>query len=212
MDLEKLATFLGQYAFCSECFKPYLEWLVKQPNADLENNVFMSILSKRNNEELERLEKGLSLSREILGLSRVEFLKVFGFSSNLLTIDSETVNDILAEPYFVITLSNNGFKKIRKLPNFIKHQGDQLAVADFVAFHSGKKYAIELKTVHEESETLLEFVKRTGYPPMPNHWDVMLWNNFINKIEDKDKKAITQLKNTKHHYSCHYTMFNLPPF
>ena len=209
MNLTALITVLDEYPLCSACFQPYLEWLGKQPNADLEKNALIVELSQRDNKKIERLEEYLSRSRETLGLSTMEFLKDFGFSNDLLTVEPEKVHDILAEPILVLHLSDYGFEKIRKLPSFIKHQGNRIASADFVAFHSGKKYAIELKTVHKEKETKRDFEKRTGYPPMPCHWDVMLWNSLINKIEDKKNKVMTQLTNTKNHYSCDYTMLAL---
>ncbi len=144
-----------------------------------------------------------------MGLSDIKFCNAFGFSHDLLTLDPEKVHDILAEPILVVNLYNHGFEIIEKLPRFIKHQGNRIAVADFAALRFGKKYAIELKTVRMENKPKPVPGKPMGNSTLQYWWGVMFRNNLITKIEDKDRKVITQLLNTKHHMSCDYAMLAL---
>jgi hypothetical protein len=119
------------------------------------------------------------------------------------------VHDILAEPTLAVDLYNHGFYEIEKLTRPIKHQGNRIAIADFTAQRSGKKYAIELKTVRMENKPKPVPGKLMGNSILPYWWGTMFRNNLITKIEDKDRKVITQLLNTKHHMSCDYTMLAL---
>lgn len=209
MNLDDLAAVLDRYPLSSACFSSYLQWLSKRPDADLEENDLITALSQQDHERLERLESLLIRSQEILGLSDTEFRNGFGFSHDLLAVDPEKVHDILAEPILVVNLSDHGFDKIEKLPRFIKHNAKRIPVADFVACRFGKKYAIELKTIRMENNPKPVPGKPMGNATKPYWWGEMFKNNLITKIEDKDRKAITQLLNTKRHMSCDYAMLAL---
>ena len=115
----------------------------------------------------------------------------------------------MAEPILVVSLSEHGFGNISKLPRFIKHGGQRIAAADFVGEHSGKKYAIELKTIRMENNPKPQPGKPTGNALIPDWWGNMFRNNIITKIEDKDRKVLTQLINTKKQMACDYTMLAL---
>ena len=206
MDLSQHITYLKNFPFSYKCFSPYLHWFEKQPEASQDDNDLILTLLERNDESLKKLESRLISSHEILGLSEKEFLSVFGFNNDLLTLDHEKVHDILAEPILVINMTEHGFEKIKKLPRFIKHQGSKIASADFTAERSGKKYAIELKTVRMENKPKPVPGKPTGNSRIPYWWGIMFRNNLITKIEDKDQLVIKQLMNTKQHFACDYTM------
>lgn len=206
MDLKSLFSVLEKYPFSATCFMPYLDWLTQQSDIDLKDNGLIVALSEPDAERLKLLEALLIRSREILGLTETDFLNVFGFSNDLLTIDPEKVHDILAEPILVVNLSENGFLNIKKLPKFIKHEGSKISVADFSAQRSDKKYAIELKTVRMENKPKPVPGKPTGNAAIPSWWTTMFRNNLITKIEDKKRRVIKQLNNTKTHFACDYSM------
>ncbi len=206
MDLKSLFTVLEKYQFSATCFMPYLDWLEQQPDVDLKNNDLIVALSEQDTESLKILETLLIRSREILGLTETVFLNAFGFSNDLLTIDPEKVHDILAEPILVVNLFENGFSNIEKLPRFIKHEGSKISVADFSAQRFDKKYAIELKTVRMENKPKPVPGQPTGNAAIPSWWRTMFRNNLITKIEDKKRRVIKQLNNTKQYFKCDYTM------
>ena len=209
MDVRALTEILSGYPLTSTCFSPYVCWLASHPDVDLQENDLFSVLTNGDHKRLECLEAFLIRTRDLLALSDEEFRNVFGFSKDLLTLDPEKVHDILAEPILVVSLSEHGFGNIRKLPRFIKHRGQRIAAADFVGERSGKKYAIELKTIRMENNPKPQPGKPTGNPLIPDWWGNMFRNNIITKIEDKDRKVLTQLINTKKQMACDYTMLAL---
>lgn len=194
--MDELLIKLNEYPFCSFCFSPFLKWLAERPNALSEENALITVLLNKDDERLKNLEHLLCRSRDILGISDPRFRDIFGFSHDLLTKDPEKVHDILAEPTLVVNLSDYGFTRIQKLPKFIKHSGSKLPVADFIAQHSGKKYAIELKTIRMENNPKPVTGKIMGSSE-PEWWIKMFKSNIETKIKDKDNKAVTQLSNTK---------------
>jgi len=209
MDVSALTEILSGYPLTSACFSPYVCWLASHPDVDLQENDLFSVLAKGDHKRLERLEVLLIRTRDLLSLSDGEFRNVFGFSKDLLTLDPEKVHDILAEPILVVSLSEHGFGNIRKLPRFIKHGGQRIAAADFVGERSGKKYAIELKTIRMENNPKHQPGKPTGNALIPDWWGNMFRNNIITKIEHKDRKVLRQLINTKKQMACDYTMLAL---
>ena len=209
MDLTQHANYLKKFPFSYKCFSPYILWLGKQSSASLDDNDLIRTLSERDDEKLEILESLLIRAHEILGVPEKEFISVFGFNNDLLTLDHEKVHDILAEPMLVVNLSDQNFKNIKKLPQFIKDRGTKIACADLTAEREGKKYAIELKTVRMENNPKPTPGKPTGNALIPYWWGTMFRNNLITKIEDKKQRVIKQLLNTKQHFSCDYTMLAL---
>jgi hypothetical protein len=209
MDVSALTEILSGYPLTSTCFSPYVCWLASHPDIDLQENDLFSMLAKGDHKGLERLEALLIRSRDLLALSDGEFRNIFGFSKDLLTFDPEKVHDVLAEPILVVSLSEHGFGNIRKLPRFIKRGGQRIAAADFVGERSGKKYAIELKTIRMENNPKPQLGKPTGNALIPEWWANMFRNNIITKIEDKNRKVFTQLINTKKQMACDYTMLAL---
>jgi hypothetical protein len=139
-------------------------------------------------------------------MSDIDFRRSFGFANDLLTCDQEKVHDILAEPRLVVRLAEHGFANIRRLPKFMKHGGRRIAVADFVGERGGKKYAVELKLIRMESNPKPEPGQPTGNGISPYWWGNMLRNNIRMKIEDKKRRAITQLVNTKERMGCTHTL------
>ena len=113
MDLKSAISVLEKYPFSATCFMPYLEWLTQQSGIELKDNDLIVALSEQDTEKLKLLETLLNRSRKILCLTETDFLNVFGFSNDLLTIDPEKVHDILAEPILVVNLSENGFSNIK---------------------------------------------------------------------------------------------------
>ncbi len=209
MDVNALTEILSGYPLTSACFSPYVYWLSSHPDADLRENDLLKVIAEGDHNRLKSLEAILIRSRNLLSLSDEEFLKVFGFSNDLLSLDPEKVHDILAEPILVVNLSEHGFVNIRKLPRFIKHEGKRIAAADFVGERSGKKYAIELKTIRMENNPKPQPGKPLGNAFISNWWSDMFRNNIITKIEDKNRKVLTQLINTKKQMACDYTMLAL---
>jgi len=209
MDVKQLTAILSRYPFTSACFSPYLSWLARQNDFDIKENDLVSILMYANEdqsrqkaqERLEYLESLLINARAILSLSDNEFRRSF-FSKDLLTTDPEKVHDILAEPLIVVSLSEeHGFTNIRK-----QRENQNIPVADFVGVRTGKKYAIELKTIRMENNPKPQPGKPTGNAPISNWWGKMFRSNIITKIEDKNRKALKQLINTKKQMDCNYTM------
>lgn len=209
MDVNELITFLDRYPLISACFSHYIRWLTDHPSIEVQDNDLIFALQKGDREGMERIETLLSSARETLALTEMEFRNIFGFSNDLLTVDPEKVHDILAEPILVVALAEHGFLKIRKLPRFIKQARQRTPVADFVAERAGKKYAIELKTIRKENNPKPQPGKPIGNALIPNWWCEMFRNNIIIKIEDKGRKVLSQLANTKSQLGCDSTMLAL---
>jgi len=209
MNVNVLNEILCGYPLTSTCFSPYVCWLTSHPDVDLQENDLFSVLANGDHKRLKQLEDLLIRARDLLSLTDREFRRAFGFSNDLLTLDPEKVHDVLAEPVLVVSLSEHGFGNIRKLPRFIKHEGQRLAASDFVGERAGKKYAIELKTIRMENNPKPQPGKPTGNAPIPYWWGDMFRSNIITKIEDKNRKVLTQLINTKKQMACDYTMLAL---
>ena len=209
MDVQRFTEVLKDYPLTSFCFSPYMHWLASQSEVNISENDLLEALRKEDHERLKALETRLTESRDILSLSDSDFKTAFGFHNDLLNPDPEKVHDVLAEPLLVLDLSDHGFTKIRKLPRFIKNGDQKIAVADFVGKRDEKTYAIELKTIRTENNQKRQPGKPSGNALQANWWINMLRNNIITKIEDKNRKALTQLSNTKHHMECDYTMLAL---
>lgn len=119
------------------------------------------------------------------------------------------MHDILAEPVIVVSLAKKGFDKIRKIPKFIKHHDQRLPAADFTAERTDKKFAIELKTIRMENNPRPEPGVPMGNAMIPSWWRVMFRNNTITKIEDKNRRVLKQLANTKSYLDCDFGMLAL---
>ena len=191
MDINELITFLDRYPLISACFSHYIRWLADQPLIEVQENDLISALQKGDKKGLEGIETLLSRARETLALTVTEFRNIFGFSNDLLTVDPEKVHDVLAEPILVVHLAEHGFRKIRKVTR------QHTPVADFVAERTGRKYAIELKTIRMENNPKPQPGKFIGNALIPYWWGEMFRNNIITKIEDKGRKVLSQLANTK---------------
>jgi hypothetical protein len=209
MDVNRFTAFLGGYPVTSVCLSDYVRWLGDNPTIDLEHNDLISVLQAEDVECLEKLEYLLCRAREIIGLSEKDFKASFGFSTDLHSRDPDKIHDVLAEPVVVVSLADNGFHAIRKLPRFIKHEGHRLPAADFTAERAGKKFAIELKTIRMENKPRPQTGKLTGNAMIPSWWRDMFRNNTKTKIEDKNRKVLAQLANTKRHLMCHFAMLAL---
>ena len=208
MDVQRFKEVLTDYPLTSFCFSPYMHWLASQSEVNISENDLLEALRKEDHERLTALDTRLTKSRDILSLSDTDFRTAFGFHNDLLNPDPEKVHDVLAEPLLVLDLSNHGFTNIKKLRSF-KSGGQQIAVADFVGERDAKKYAIELKIIRMENNQKGQSGKPSGKALQANWWINMLRNNIITKIEDKNRKALTQVTNTKHHMECDCTMLAL---
>lgn len=206
MEFKSIFSFLDKFPFTAKLFMPYIDWISKQPEADLNNNDLIELLSENDTEKLKYLESHLIQSREILGITEENFKNNFGFSKDLLSLDPEKVHDILAEPLLVVDLSKNNFSDIKKLPKSIKHEGGKISVADFSAHRFNNKYAIELKTIRMENKPKPISGKTIGNAMQSSWWRTMFKNNLKTKIEDKNRRVIKQLENTKIHFSCDLKM------
>lgn len=200
---------LSPYPLTQYCFKEFITWIYSNVKGSLEEYDLIDTIEKNETDRLEKCEGLLVLSKDILKLSKDEFCKTFGFTNDLLTEDPEKIHDILAEPLFVVNLKNNGFTKIQKLPPFIKSGSGKKKNSDFLATHGSTKFAIELKTIRMENKPKPKEGKLFGDSTKPYWWGDMLHNNAVMKIEDKNKRVIKQLNNTRNHYACDKTMLAL---
>lgn len=200
---------LRPYPLTQYCFEQFITWICSNVKGSLEEYDLIDAIEKNETDRLEKCEGLLVLSREILKLSKDEFCKTFGFTNDLLTEDPEKIHDILAEPLFVVNLKNNGFTRIQKLPPFIKSGSGKKQNSDFLATHDNTKFAIELKTIRMENKPKPKEGKLLGDSTKPYWWGDMFHNNAVMKIEDKDKRVIKQLNNTRQHYECDKIMLAL---
>lgn len=210
MTLQKnnLLGIIRPYRLVSKCFSKYITWICENVEGnDVENYDLISILKKKDFKRVERFEDILEKSRSILRVPESDFVRMFGFTKDLLTDDPEKVHDVLAEPLFVLDLDAHGFSSIKKIDKPIRTKYGSIPTADFVSKHGGKRFAIELKTIRTES--WIEEGKLSGNSMTPNWSSEMFRNNAIMKIEDNDKRVIKQLNNTARHYECDCTMLVL---
>lgn len=221
----KLISELEEFPLTCKCFKDYVEWLCKQPTADLEENDLIFLLRDQPTPDLagidlgsfrqeqkhclQKLEGYLQKSQQLLGISEQEFCNIFGFKNDLKTIDPEKIYDILAEPLLVVDLDEFGFTQIEKLPRFIKHNNHRLPNADFLAQYKGFKFAIEVKTIRTENKPKPGIGELIGNPMIPSWWRTMFQNNIVTKIKDKNKRVLSQLTNALKNYDCNHTMLIL---
>lgn len=199
MTLQKdnLLGAIRPYQLVSNCFSKYITWVYKNDPNNLKEYDIIDIFLEKDNNRLKRLEADLEKARSILGVDNQEFINFFGFKNDLLTDEPEKFYDILAEPLVAIDLHLNGFcyiKKIRK----------QSTTADFTAEFRNKKFAIEIKTIREESWA--QEGKPIDNKGQPNWWKGMFINKATTRIEDKNRRAITQLENTAKDYACNYKL------
>lgn len=209
MNIEESLSLLNRYPLTSACLSDYVRWLVDNPTVDVKDNDLITVLQDGHTESLEQLENLLVRAREILALTEADFRTSFGFTTDLITSDPGKVHDVLAEPIMVVNLSKHGFEKIQKLPRFIKQDGHRIPAADFLGHRAGKKFAIELKTIRMENNPRPQVGKPTGNALIPSWWRIMFHNNVITKIEDKNRRVLSQLSNTKNHLDCDYKMLAL---
>jgi hypothetical protein len=209
LDESGLLSRLADYPLSAHCLATYVRWVMSNASDDLENYDVIRILNEGDVERLRLIESCLSESRDRLGLTEKEFVNAFGFTNDLLSIDPEKVHDVLAEPLLVIDLIRHGFSSVLKLPPFIRTDTEKLRNADFLAYHGAEKFAIELKTIRMENNPQPEPGRTMGDGTKPYWWGTMFWNNAKTKIEDKNRRALTQLVNAKRHYQTHKTLLIL---
>jgi len=207
IDLHTLQNRLQAYPTSSACFSTYVDWVIANVHEGLDAYDLIAILVRNDEKRLVALEERLSAACRILNISLQDFTRKFGFVDDLLSDDPEKIHDILAEPLFIVDLEAHGFETIQKIPPKIKVDDSALAAADFTSVRTAKKYAIELKTIR--TETGLEDSVPFGDPYKSNWWGEMFFNNAVTKIEDKSRRAITQLENTKARYQCNLKMLVL---
>ena len=208
---KKLLNIIGKYPLLNLCFSKYIIWICDSVHENYqEYDLLNCLLDKKEIHRLDNLEKGLNQSLDILKISEREFCDKFGFNKSLLNDEPETIHDILAEPYFVLTLDKNHFHDICKLPNSIKIDNNKIANSDFIATFEKQRYAIEIKTIRIGKISLLNTID------IPNDlsrnefwWGKMFLNNAIMKIESKEQKLFKQLNNTFKHYECDKKMLGL---
>ena len=200
---------LNPYPLTQYCFEEFITWICSNVKGSLEEYDLIDAIEKNEKDRLKKCEELLVLSRDILKLSNKKFCKAFGFSNDLLTEDPEKIHDILAEPLFVVDLNNSGFTQIQKLPQFIKSGSEKKHNSDFLATHDNSKFAIELKTIRMENKPKPEEGKLLGDSTKSYWWGDMLHNNAVMKMEDKKKRVIKQLSNTRQHYGCDKIMLAL---
>lgn len=192
---------LEPYPLTLTCFGRYLRWLAQREDIIAGDNDLISVLEKNSRDRLALLEQHLRDSRDTLGMSDKRFRDAF-FGNDLLTDDPEKVHDVLTEPALVRDLAGHGFTDITKLPPFLKDGQQRYAAADFTARRSGKKYAIELKSVRPENNPKPRSKVPTGNAMIPYWWGTMFRNNVLTKIEAKECKVLTQLRNTVRLLNC----------
>lgn len=201
VELKDLKAVLARYPLLQQCFEPYMEWLFRNVAQPAEEYDLIALVQDGDLTRLGWLEDHLKRSRELLGMDVREFVRTFGFTTDLLKDDPEKLYDILAEPLLVIDLDSKGFSEIKKFPNDgIKVSGTQIPVADFTAVRAWVRFAIELKTIRTESWA--KEGQLLGDATKPAWWREMFLSNARTKIEDKNRRVLTQLENTCKHYGC----------
>ncbi|MGB9150746.1 MAG: hypothetical protein WCB36_10925 [Burkholderiales bacterium] len=206
IDETALLSRLAGYPLTARCFSKYVSWVVSNQPSDWGKYDLINILNESNFERLAMLESQLSESNTVLGSSQEGFAKQFGFNDDLLSVEPEKIHDILAEPLFILDLSQLGFTKISKLPPYISTKCENIPNADFFACNGSSKYVIELKTIRMENEPKPVIGQPTGNALIPSWWVEMFRNNIDTKIKDKKKRVLKQLANAKKHYNADKTM------
>jgi len=206
--VENLISALSKYPLVKLCFETYIRWVFTHDQPRLAEYDLIDLIQKQDEKQLGRLESLLKRAMEVLELDPAKFIRVFGFTNDLLTADPEKVHDILAEPLFVVDLDEYGFSEIEKLPNSVKRNATSIPVADFLAVRCGQRFAIELKTIRTESWA--EEGKPLGDASKPAWWLKMFYSNARTKIEDNGRRrGIIQLKNTREYFNCQATVLAL---
>ena len=209
LDVETLVTRLEGFPFVALCFREYVRWIVPKVSQYWSENDVIWMLEKDDKSRLADIEDRLTKSRQLLNISEAEFVRAFAFKDDLLSLDAEKVHDILAEPLLVLDLDRLGFRDIKKLPTFTGASSDKVRNADFTASYGSWTVAIELKTIRMENKPKPMPGKPLGYALKPNWWGDMFRRNAITKIEDKERRALSQLKNAQTSYNCDKTMLVL---
>jgi hypothetical protein len=203
-DFQKV---LSAFPLLRACFSRYIEWVLENDWADAAKYDLLEILVEADMERLARLEESLQQARRILNLEVLPFARAFGFTSDLLAADPEKIHDVLAEPLYVLNLDENAFTGIKKLPPALVENDTKLQAADFTAVRGSLTFAIELKTVR--METGVENGNVMGDPFKAYWWGEMVRNNAVMKIEDKDRRVLSQLANTARLLRCSHTMLTI---
>ena len=206
MNTQNLIEYLEKFPTCCACFRKYVDWLEENTLTLPEENEFIRALQQQDFEKLNILETLLNKARQILALSEKELIHTFSFAEELLTNDHEKFHEILAEPILVVNLHDRGFSNIIKLPQVIQTIDREVTSANFTAERSGKKYAVQLKTVRMERIPKPIAGELTENSPLPYWWGSLLRNMLVKEIEENNQKVVQQLLNTKEHLSCDFTM------
>lgn len=206
---EQLLSALSPFPLTRYCFESFIQWACVNVDGDLKDYDLIDAIEKNEIDRLRKCEELLVSSRNILGLTEEAFRSAFGFSDDLLTSDTEKIHDILAEPLLVVDLRNHGFTEIKKLPRYIASSFEKKQNCDFMASRLGSTFAIELKTIRMENKPKPASGKLLGNSAKPYWWGEMLHNNSVTKIEDKDRRVLSQLDSTYRHYGCNKKMLVL---
>lgn len=201
--LDKLSLF----PTAKECLKEYISYVIANIEDPLEEYDLFQILERNDTERLNRLEALLLRAMSLLRLSIPEFKQKFGFADDLLLPDPEKIHDVLSEPIIVVNLADAEFQEITKLPRQLEANGRVLKIADLTAIFSNQKFAIEIKTIRTERDLVPG--RPTGRGSTPSWWKNMFMANAITKIEDKNRRVLEQLRNTKLYYNCSKTLLIL---
>jgi hypothetical protein len=201
LNYDDIQSLLRNYPFVKFCFEKYINWIFSIEDLSCIREfplIDMMLSTSDRYQRTQELENKLLRSKQILKLDGEEFRERFGFKDNLLTHDKGEIHNILAEPLFVLDLSNNNFGNIEKISRRIRGNDKQIKLADFRAEYNGECFAIELKTTMMEST--MENGKFLGGGK--DEAIKMLINNCLKKIEEKNHKVLEQLNNTCKLYNC----------
>ncbi len=205
---------LQGYPMMDAAFRDHIIYIyTKVPEDQRHRYDIFEIISKRNAEELARVECWLSKAAEILGLNAEQFAQKFDFKT-LRTDDPEKLYDVLAEPLVAIDLDAQGFTSINKLDRYIPTCEGSKPTADFTAILGILKFAIEVKTVRLEKD-VQELIRlqpkehekrikslRLSPVPKPSPW----LEDFKKAIATRIGPATTQLESTRQYMEIDRTM------
>lgn len=148
----KALSIIKRYPMMNEAFHDHIIYIcTKVPENQRRRYDIFEIISKRNEEELVRVDCWLNTAAEILSLTAEQFAKKFD-SKDLQINEPEKLQDFLAEPLVAIDLDARGFTSIKKLNRFIPTRKGSKPVADFTAVLGNLKFAVEVKTARLEKE------------------------------------------------------------
>lgn len=204
MESLPLLTTLQAFPLLHVCFAEYVAWVCRHhPDVAMDHEL-VGALAKHETHKLEQLQSLLAQSRDVLAVSELAFVRMFGFNTDLLARNPEKLHDLLAEALFVVDLRNLGFIDIARIVPHKLPNGDVVPAADFTARRRGKVFAIEVKTVRTES--WVEDLKPMGNGTIPSWWRTMFRQNAVTKIENGNRRALRQLRLSATRYDCECTM------